>query len=190
MGVDIYGKSPKLTGKRPEFNYDDENTTDEQKDEFWRALEKWEKNNPGYYFRSNWWGWRPIVQICKHAAEQFELDFDLDWNHNDGKGLDNWQECNALADALEKVIAQEENLIDDEDVIYCNMGDWSARGNKGMLDASIAMMLNRDYPYGTIMFSGIVGDGGAIYEPTHSTPLWLVKEFIIFLKNCGGFSVW
>ena len=75
MGVDIYGKSPKLKGKRPEFNYDDENTTDEQKDEFWRALEKWENNNPGYYFSCNWWEWRPIVQICKHAAEQYELRF-------------------------------------------------------------------------------------------------------------------
>ena len=88
------------------------------------------------------------------------------------------------------MIAQEENLIDDEDVIYCNMGGWSTRGNGGMLDASIAMMLNRDYPYGTIMFSGVVGDGGAIYEPSHSAPLWLVKEFILFLKNCGGFSIW
>ena len=191
MGVDIYGKAPKLIGNKPELDYSDDSITDKQKKEYWDALEKWEHNNPGYYFRSNWWSWRPIVMLCKHAAEQYELKFNFDeWMGNDGMGLDNWQECNAVADALEKVVDQEDNLIDPEDVIYCNMNSWNQTGSQGLMDDETTEKLNKDYPYGTIMFTSIVSDDGNVYYPSHGTPLWLIKEFIKFLKNCGGFSIW
>jgi hypothetical protein len=190
MGVDIYGKAPKLIGKKPELDFSDDNITEEQKKDYWDALEKWEEKNPGYYFRSNWWGWRPIVMLCAHAAEQHRLEFNFDqWMGNDGLGLDNWQECNALADALELSIAEEENLKDDEDTIYCNMGSWTQSGGN-MVDEEITDKLNEDYPYGSIMFTSIVSDSGNIYYPSHGTPLWLIKEFIKFLRNCGGFSIW
>jgi len=191
MGVDIYGKAPKLIGKKPELDYSDDNITEDQKKEYWDALEKWEDKNPGYYFRSNWWSWRPIVMLCKHAAEQHDLNFDFNsWMGNDGLGLDNWQECNAMADALEKVVDQEDNLIDPEDKIYCNMNSWSQTGTNGLLDDELTDKLNDDFPYGTIMFTSVVGADGNVYHPSHGTPLWLIREFIKFLKNCGGFSIW
>ena len=191
MGVDIYGKSPKLIGKRPEIDYNDDSITEDQKKEYWDALEKWEDKNPGYYFRSNWWSWRPIVMLCKHAAEQYELNFDFDsWMGNDGLGLENWQECNAMADALEKVVDQEDNLIDPDDRIYCNMNSWSQSGSQGLLDDDLTDKLNEDYPYGTIMFTSVVSDDGNVYYPSHGTPLWMIKEFIKFLRNSGGFSIW
>ena len=191
MGVDIYGKAPKLIGKKPELDYSDDNITDKHKKEYWDALEKWEDKNPGYYFRSNWWSWRPIVMLCKHAAEQHELNFDFDsWMGNDGMGLDNWQECNAVADALEKVVDQEDNLKDPDDQIYCNMNSLSQSGSQGLLDDDLTDKLNEDYPYGTIMFTSIVSDDGNVYYPSHGTPLWMIKEFINFLRNCGGFSIW
>ena len=191
MGVDIYGKAPKLIGKKPELDYSDDNITDKQKKEYWDALEKWEDKNPGYYFRSNWWSWRPIVMLCKHAAEQYELNFDFDsWMGNDGLGLENWQECNAMADALEKVVDEEDNLKDPDDQIYCNMNSWSQSGSQGLLDDELTDKLNEDYPYGTIMFTSIVSDDGNVYYPSHGTPLWMIRQFIKFLRNCGGFSIW
>ena len=36
----------------------------------------------------------------------------------------------------------------------------------------------------------IVTDDGNVYYPSHGTPLWLINEFINFLRNCGGFSIW
>jgi len=191
MGVDIYGKAPKLIGKKPEIDYSDDSITEDQKKEYWDALEKWEDKNPGYYFRSNWWSWRPIVMLCRHAADQHELKFNFDaWMGNDGLGLDNWQECNALADALEKVVSEEDNLQDPEDVIYCNMNSWSQSGSNGLLDDDLTDKLNEDYPYGTIMFTSVVSDDGNVYYPSHGTPLWMIREFTKFLRNCGGFSIW
>ena len=32
MGVDIYGKAPKLIGKKPELDYSDDNITDKQQE--------------------------------------------------------------------------------------------------------------------------------------------------------------
>ena len=192
MGVDIYGKAPKLIGKKPELDYSDDSITDKQKKEYWDALEKWEHNNPGYYFRSNWWSWRPIVMLCKNAAEQFDLQFDFDsWMGNDGMGLDNWQECNSMADALEKAITEETStwfVVEEEDLIYCNMNSWSKSGG-GFVDDETTEKLNAAYPYGTIMFTSVVTDDG-VFHPSHGTPLWMIKEFIKFLRNCGGFSIW
>jgi len=35
MGVDIYGKAPKLIGKKPELDYSADNITEDQKKEYW-----------------------------------------------------------------------------------------------------------------------------------------------------------
>jgi len=112
--------------------------------------------------------------------------------NNDGLGLENNEECNIVADTLEKIIDEETSTwftVEEDDVIYCNMNSWSAKGG-GMVDDTITEKLNRDYPYGTIMFTSVVAEDGNIYNPSHGTPLWLIKEFIEFLRNCGGFYVY
>ena len=101
MGVDITGKNPIIRSPKPE--YPNWNTaTQEEKDTYFEVSNKWEKENPGDYFRSNWWGWRPIVMLVEFAAYKYDLDIDLEyWGSNDGAGLDNQEDCNKLADALE-----------------------------------------------------------------------------------------
>ena len=61
MGVDIYGLSPTLKSERPQLDWD--SASEENKSAYFEYLSQWEEENPGDYFRSNWWGWRPIVLL-------------------------------------------------------------------------------------------------------------------------------
>src|SRR6056300_649329 len=102
MGVDISGKNPIIRSPKPE--YPDWNTaTQKEKDTYFELSDKWMEENPGDYFRSNWWGWRPVVQLCETVNSIYNLDIDFtNWGSNDGAGLDNQGDCNKLADALER----------------------------------------------------------------------------------------
>jgi hypothetical protein len=104
MGVDISGINPII--RSPKHDYPNwSELTQAEKDAWFEMDDKWHKENPGDYFRSNWWGWRPIVMMCGFANDDNELGFDLEyWGSNDGAGLDNQEDCNLLADALEEMI--------------------------------------------------------------------------------------
>ena len=189
MGVDISGIKPIIRSPKPQYpNWND--IDEEEKEMFFKHLDKWESENPGDYFRSNWWGWRPIVMLVEFANEDNELGFDLtNWGSNDGAGLDNQEDCNKLADALEESITTQTELEDEVDTIYLNLGMWTSMEGK-FLGEEINEQLNEQYPYGTILYGGVVMDDGSIAQPSHSAPLRHVKNFISFLKECGGFEIW
>jgi hypothetical protein len=50
MGMDIYGLKPKVKGKRPEIDWN-KPTTEEERNKYFKKLEKFEAENVGYYFR-------------------------------------------------------------------------------------------------------------------------------------------
>jgi len=189
MGVDISGKSPIIRSPKPA--YPDWNTaTQEEKDTYFEVSDKWENENPGDYFRSNWWGWRPIVMLVEFANDDYELGFDLEyWGSNDGAGLDNQEDCNKLADALETIITTQTELEDDVDTIYLNLGSWTSMEGQ-FLGEEVNEQLNEQYPYGSILYGSVVMDNGSIAQPSHSAPLRHVKNFISFLRECGGFEIW
>ena len=113
MGVDISGMNPIIRSPKPEYpNW--ETATQEEKDAYFEASNKWEKENPGDYFRSNWWGWRPIVMLCEYASEENELNIDFSyWGSNDGTGLDNQEDWPLH-------IINNQGI---EDKVYLNVGD-------------------------------------------------------------------
>ena len=61
MGFDIHGIKPKHKGKRPEINW--KHATDEERDAYFKAMDKFEEENPGVYFRNNVWWWRPLAEL-------------------------------------------------------------------------------------------------------------------------------
>ena len=61
MGFDIYGLAPKTKGKKPEIDWS--KATDKDKDAYFKAMDKFEEENPGYYFRNNVWWWRPLGEL-------------------------------------------------------------------------------------------------------------------------------
>ena len=188
MGVDIYGKKTEWVGTKPEIDWNEEHSK-EAKEEFFRLSDEFEDNNPGYYFRSNWWGWRPILMLSELAAVNEGLDIDFEyWGSNDGKGLQTQEECNALADAIELLMKTDGGFVEDFDTIYVNMGSWTNSQGQ-FVEQSIQDELNKTLPPGRVAFTGIVHEEGLFY-PSHSADKRHIDKFIAFLRDCNGFSIW
>jgi len=189
MGVDIYGRAPKLRYEKPDKDWT-KIESEEEKKEYFDELEKFEDDNPGYYFRSNWWGWRPIVYLSEIAMENAGLDYNTDlWHENSGGGLEDGFQCLQLANALEHLLAQDADLEQEDDVMYINLGSWST-SNGEYVEEDVQDSLNQDWPLGAVKFTKVVGEDGNMYHPTHSSPVWHIKNWIKFLKECGGFEIY
>ncbi len=150
--------------------------------------------NEGDYFGSNWWGWRPINYICQLAAEQSKLKIDFSyWGSNDGKGLRTQKQCDKLADAIELLISNStgynENMVDNDDRIYVVLGAWVEAGT-GKFYSEEDVELNEQYEYGSILFNSVVTKSGKMVESAHSCSLGHIKNWITFLRGCGGFQIW
>ena len=67
MGFDLHGENPTVkegTVRPKEIDWD--TTTQEEKEIYWKAQDKFRKANPGEYFRANVWFWRPIWNfVCE-----------------------------------------------------------------------------------------------------------------------------
>ena len=195
MGVDIYGRNPIMRTPPPEkFDLDKYNAmTEEERNAQWETQNEWENQNPGYYFRASWWSWRPI----QHAIDQAVLEHDLHidttlYGENSGGGPDNQEDCTALANALEQYMLTAEGyseLVDEEDRIYLCLGSWSDQDGVSVYGKTVERELRAQFPEGTFMVGGAVASDGNIYYSTHSTSLYKFREFIKFLRECGGFEI-
>ena len=151
------------------------------------------KTEVGDYFCSNWWGWRPILAISEAAMISNKLDYDTSyWGSNDGKGLRTQKQCDKLADAIELLISNNYNeyLTEDDDRIYICMGSWCEAGTGKFIPSDFTVSLNEQYEYGDILYGPVVAENGTMVESSHSASLGRLKEWITFLRNCGGFKIW
>ena len=151
------------------------------------------KTEAGDYFCSNWWGWRPIVAISEAAMISSKLDYDTsNWGSNDGKGLRTQKQCDKLADAIELLISNNWNeyLTEDDDRIYIVMGSWCEAGTGKFIGSEREHVLNQQFEYGDILYAPVVAENGTMVESSHGTSLGRLKEWITFLRNCGGFKIW
>jgi hypothetical protein len=151
------------------------------------------KTDEGDYFCSNWWGWRPIVAISEAAMMSSKLDYDTSyWGSNDGKGLRTQKQCDKLADAIELLISNNYNeyLAEDDDRIYIVMGSWCEAGTGKFIGSEREHVLNQQFEYGDILYAPVVAEDGTMVESSYSTSLGRLKEWITFLRNCGGFKIW
>lgn len=161
MGVDISGKNP--------------------------------KTEEGDYFGLNWWGWRPINAICEIAAYDSKLKIDFEyWGSNDGKGLKTQKQCDKLADAIEQLISTKlsESINNDDDRIQIVLGSWCESGTGKFIDSETQLKLSQQFEYGSLLYTPIIAENGMMVESAHSTSLGIIKRFINFLRNCGGFEIW
>jgi len=149
--------------------------------------------NEGDYFSSNWWGWRPILAISEAAMISSKLDYDTSyWGSNDGKGLRTQKQCDKLADAIELLISNNWNeyLTEDDDRIYICMGSWCEAGTGKFIGSEREHILNEQYDYGDILYGPIVAENGIMVESSHGTSLGRLKQWVTFLRSCGGFKIW
>jgi hypothetical protein len=186
MGMDVYGKNPKLTSVRPEIDW--ANTTKENGQAYLKIVQEWEEENPGYYFRANVWSWRPIQMIIDMANDAFDLEIDTSsYGTNDGAGLDTQEECDKLADGIEAVLKLDKEM--DGDRIYMSLGMWVNYEGNFNVDAEIQRELNLQYPTGTILTSSVVASNGTLVCPPWSISRSHINEFVKFLRHCGGFKI-
>ncbi len=149
------------------------------------------KSEVGDYFGSNWWGWRPIHTICDIAIYKEKLRMNTEyWGSNDGKGLRTQKQCDRLAEAIEGLLGDDINLKEDNDRVYLCLGSWCEFGTGKFIPNELVISLNEQYPMGTILYTSIICEDGTAVESSHSTSVGRIKEFINFLKNCGGFEIW
>ena len=191
MGVDISGLNPTILSERPE-SIDFENVTDAERETYWEAVNKWKKENPGEYFASNWWAWRPIHMLCEMVSRKYQLRVNTNgWGENSGYGLRSPKKCEELANALEDHINTHltEGLKEDNDRIYLCMGSWCTDEGK-FLSQEVDDKLQEQYPFGTVLFNGVVLEDGTVAYPSHGTSLEHLKNWIAFLRNCGGFEIY
>ena len=81
MGFDLHGLKPQENTEKPEilikhpsgWQIEDEAI---QK-EWYNAYEKWKSENPGVYFRSNVWFWRPLWLFVCSSCEDILTDKDM-----------------------------------------------------------------------------------------------------------------
>jgi hypothetical protein len=190
MGVDISGKNPIIRSEKPQFPSNEvwKEMSEDARDEFWQLDREFKENNPGDYFRSNWWGWRPIVMLSEMVNDMRDLSLDLSyWGSNDGRGLDTQEECNKLADALEE-ICKEFFDVEDVDELQLCMGSWVTLDGK-FATSKVEEDLNEEY-HGQLITSPIVTKDGMVVKSAHSIDKSHLQRFISFLRECGGFEIW
>ena len=190
MGVDISGRYPKIRSAKPEINW--ETATQETKDQYWKDLGTWENENPGDYFRANWWSWRPIAMLIEIVNEKHDLGIDTSYfGSNDGAGPEDQETCTKLADALQEVLDKNKNLKEEDDRIFLVMGSWTDLNGRFISENDLDPVTKEKLPeYGTVMYSSFIAHDGTVMQPAHSTSKWHLQSFINFLRECGGFEIW
>ena len=198
MGFDLYGVKPKLKQgsvkpERPDWN----NCTEAEKDEYFSAMDKFEQDNKGYYFRNNVWHWRPLAQyVIEHTkviTDQKKID---GFNYNDGVEISE-QEAVQIARQLKHLIktGHTEKYAEEYMAGYTQAKKNNIKVHKEMDAFQKAMdkkhgkdIAPKDYPKAdyekwNAIYSKLDINGN---YPFH---IENVKEFAEFAEQSGGFQI-
>lgn len=192
MGFDIYGINPKTTRERPERpeSYDNEEVTRA----YFKDLDLFHEENPGVYYRSNVWWWRPIVDFLKDFGDDILSQEDLDGLSQNSGHVIAGETIYILRDRMQ--LALDEGYVEGwinvyknalnnlpQETCYCCEG-------RGVLDSKPLFMDPTEDWNGDCHVckgSGKVDN----FKKNYPTDLATFEEFNTFLQNCGeGFEVW
>ena len=160
MGMDVYGKDP--------------------------------KTEVGEYFRANVWSWRPIHALIGIADARNEGRLVDDetmrlMSSNDGAGLETQEECNALANAMERLLSNK-----------CFITEHGLEVNESNGERSVCFPTDIESSMPLVDGKGrfrnqVDVESGKVKEKDLRSPYEAefshVLDFITFLRNCGGFEV-
>ncbi len=145
----------------------------------------------GKYFRNNVWRWHPLANYCIDVAPEITANCEL-WHTNDGDGLEQ-RDALALADHLQdevdrgrcKIFAdQYEATRQALPKVPCWLCEGTGRRKpvpeRGAGDEITGLRCNG------------CGGSGSTEDWASNYPFSVdnVREFITFLRDCGGFEIW
>ena len=165
MGMDVFGNKPIIRSEKPEtINYN--SASDAERTTYFDTLREWEQENPGVYFRANCWAWRPlhdlIFQLCGDLIDSKTMD---SMGANDGAGPQTQKVCTKMASRFEEWM--EHNTEGHSLDLGCHVLAGTGR---------FAKQEDLDNP-------AVKTETAYFIHDEH------IKEFVNFLRECGGFSV-
>ena len=200
MGFDLYGVNPKIkegTKKPKELNYG--SSTEEERNEYFKAVDEYEAINKGVYFRNNVWWWRKLADyVMEHTKCVDEKDFDK-WQENGGHEVDA-ETANQIANQLEHLIAtgHAEKYAEEIKAEMKEAEEHNSKVEKMLseLRLEVAKATGKDTenlapaeypePYNKKWWD-IVNQKD--YRDSYPFNIDNVKEFIEFARNSGGFRI-
>jgi hypothetical protein len=200
MGFDLYGINPIIkegTKKPKPIEYS--NSSEEDRDEYFKAVDEFESINKGVYFRNNVWWWRRLADyIMEHTKCVDKDDFDK-WHENGGHEVDE-ETAIQIANQLEyliktghaerhaeKVKKEKEEAKKHNSKVEKILDELKAQVAKAT-GKDVEKLAPADYPdeYHKKWWELIDQKD---YRDSYPFEIENVKEFIEFAKNSGGFKI-
>ncbi len=129
-------------------------------------------NDSGVYFSANIWSWRPIHELIWELGEDLiDKETLVSMGGNNGRGPESGEVCRILADRFTI---------------------WLEHHTEGYsLDIGCHIM-SKENEHGGHAFATTAQaeDPNVETESAHKVHDEHLQEFVIFLRNCGGFQVW
>jgi hypothetical protein len=189
MGMDVYGRRADV-GEPPDLPEPAENASDEEKEtarEAWlQEYRAWE-DQPGAYFRANVWAWRPIHDLMQQLCGDF-LDEELlhHMGFNDGAGPEDQKICDEIATRFSQWMEHhvdghevDHGMHVDGDGKFVDLRPKSSDETGWLAEAALAEAAQERFG----------AQGVDAVRSAHSVDDECLKEWIEFLRHCGGFQV-
>ena len=200
MGMDVYGSNPKIHKgtKKPDRPEDlHKGASRAVIDKYFKQSQEFEDKNPGVYFRNNCWWWRPLAYFITEHCDWLTTEQKKHLQDNNGFEFSE-HEALSIADTLQKKV-QDGSAAEREEVNKREMAvaeEWNKGinaqqdelGKEAKKETGNAKLVPYDYPEPFHKRWDDLQkqiDNKAHYPFRESN----VKEFIGFLRECGGFQV-
>ena len=195
MGFDLHGLNPKANksaDKYPTYNkYEDMNYSKKWKlfdadeklrDKYWEEYDKFQKDNPGIYFRNNCWWWRPLWQFVCERFDDILTEKDMEsGNYNDGheisadKAMKIGVELTAMLESgrIKEYSDRYEADIKALPKVVCYYCNGNNHGNRKKKDCNVCGKTGKRDDWAT----------------SYPFDVENMKEFARFCLESGGFSI-
>ena len=201
--MDVYGCNPKIKeGSILPKEIDWGKSTDEEKDKYIKAKNKYEEENVGVYFRNNVWFWRPLWNYVYDTTDVLtEKDFNLGHENSFHKIsatkaerigkelLANIKDAEAKEAAYKKDVKprMKFNELCDKaaECLYEEVVDKM----DGVITCPGDMKIHDPANYKRWQTLSHFGDGLQFGETSYPFSAANVKEFANFCLNSGGFEI-
>ena len=199
MGMDVYGVNPtiRVNTKKPERPKDFDKASRDVIDKYFKEEQEYENKNAGVYFRNNCWWWRPLADFMITHCDWLTQEQHKHLHDNSGFEFSQ-HEAMTIADTLQKKVddgtAKAREEVNKREMAVADEWNKGINAQQGEVEKEAkketgdAKLVPYDYPE---HFKKKWDDLQKQIDNKASYPFVEanVKEFICFLRECGGFQV-